>query len=84
MKSFQDSEETIHSAEINDTSHESQKCRSTELHPLNFFFFQKWHIGYGWFLQNLEKYFIRTNVHTTVNLHDPLEGTKRIAKDLLS
>ena len=25
-------------------------------------------LNYGWFLQNLRKYFIRTNMHTTVQM----------------
>ena len=40
-------------------------------------------LHYEWFLLNLEKDFVRTNVHTTVNILTFLEGTKRIAKESL-
>ena len=33
---------------------------------------QRLFLHYGWFLQNLEKGFIRTNMHTTVDLNIPL------------
>ena len=37
-------------------------------------FHMRYHLflHYGWFLQNIEKDFIRTNMHTTVSLHLPL------------
>ena len=40
---------------------------------INFFFHMRYHLflHYGWFLQNLGKDFIRTNMHTTVLLEIP-------------
>ena len=38
---------------------------------LGFYIRYRLFLHYGWFLQNLEKGFIRTNMHTTVIMQEP-------------